>query len=160
MACSWWPVLIVNSRSSGPLPSALALTRGSTLSATGIRRFLPDLVTFAATPSGAARLTRSTGIGTRTKSRTRASPSSDHRSPVHEAIRRTSASRWSRADAAMWNDSSSSSANGRITAPTPRPLGTRVVVTGLLAISRSRTAQPKNADRDARNRFTDDAGRR
>jgi hypothetical protein len=89
VACSWWPVLVVNSRSSGPFPSAQALTSGSTLSATGIRRFLPDLVTFAATPSGAARLTRSTGIGTRTKSRTRASRSSDHRSPVHEAIRKS-----------------------------------------------------------------------
>ena len=72
-------------------------TSGSTRSATGTRRLLPDLVTFASTPSGAARLTRSTGIGTRTKSRTRTSRSSDHRSPVHDATSRTSASRWFRA---------------------------------------------------------------
>ena len=42
-------------------------------------RVLPDLVTLASTPSGAARHTRSTGIGTCTKSRTRSSRSSDHR---------------------------------------------------------------------------------
>ena len=40
---------------------------------------------------------------------------------------------------------------------TPRPLGTRVPITGLAAISRSRTAQPKNADKEARNRRTDDS---
>ncbi len=40
---------------------------------------------------------------------------------------------------------------------TPRPLGTRVPVTGLVVISRSRTAQAKNADSDARKRFTDDS---
>ena len=123
----------------------------------GTRRLRPDLVTLASTPSGAARLTKSTGSGTRTKSLTRTSRSSDQRSPVHDAISNTSASRSSRADAAMWNDSSSSSANGRISVRTPRPLGTRVPVTGLVAMSRSRTAQAKNADSDARKRFTDDS---
>ena len=100
-ACGWWPVLVVSSRSSGPLLSPQAWTSGNTRSAIGTLRLLPDLVTFAATPSGAARLTNSTGIGTRTKSRTRTSRSSDHRSPVHAATRSTFASRWSLAPAAM-----------------------------------------------------------
>lgn len=121
-----------------PLPSrqqqvvgALALdaaqhsTKGNTRSATGTRRLSPDLVVFASTPSGAARLISSTGIGTRTKSRTRISRSSYHRSPVHAATSSTSASCWSRPAAAWWNDSSSSSANGRISVRTPRPFGTR-----------------------------------
>lgn len=37
--------------------------------------------------------------------------------------------------------------------------GTRVGVTGLTAIIRSRTAQPKNADSESRNRFTDDSAK-
>ena len=148
-ACSPWPVPVVRSRSSGPLPSASACTNGSTRSATGTRRFLPDFVALASTPSGAARETSSTGIGTRTKSRTRTSRSSDHRSPVHDATSRMSARCSSRAATDMWKDSSSSSANGRISVRTPRPLGTRVRVTGFEAINRSLTAQAKNDDREA-----------
>ena len=85
------PVLVVRSRSSGRFPSAHVCTSGRTRSATGTRRVLPNLVALRSTPSGAARLTISTGIGTRTKSRTRAYRSSDHRSPVQAAISRVSA---------------------------------------------------------------------
>ena len=38
-------------------------------------------------------------------------------------------------------------------------LGTRVGVTGLARIIRSRTAQAKKADRESRNRRTDDSAR-
>ena len=85
----------------GALSVRAGTTSDSTRSATGIRRLFPDLVDFASTPSGAARLINSTGMGTRTKSRTRASRSSDHRRPAQEAISRMSANRWSRAETAM-----------------------------------------------------------
>lgn len=58
----------------------------------------------------------------------------------------------------MWKDSSSSSANGRISVRVPRPLRTRVRVTGFDAISRSRTAHAKDDDKDARTCLTDDSG--
>ena len=70
-----------------------------------------------------------------------------------------SASRESRAVQAAWNDSSSSSANGRISVRRPRPFGTFVPVTGFTAISRSRTAQPKKEDREARKRLTEDSAK-
>ena len=120
------------------------------------RRLVPDFVSLASTPSVAARLTSSTGIGTRTKSRTRASRSSDHRSPVHDATNRTSARCSSRAATVMWKDSSVLCERPDLGSP-PRPLGTRVRVTGFDAISRSGTAQAKTDHKDARNRLTDDS---
>ena len=146
------------SRSSGTL--ALGTTsapRGSTRFATGTRRLLPDFVTFASTPSGAARLTSSTGIGTRTKSRTRTSRSSHHRRPVHDRHQQ---------DIRQWLVAGSDRhveglqlvfgerpdrGSHPSTFGNPRG-GDRVARDQSL-----RTAQAKNADRDARNRRTDDS---
>ena len=108
-------------------PGAIAWTSGRTRSATGTRRSGRTWCTFDSTPFGCGPLHDQHGIGTSTKSRTRTARSSDQRSPVQPAISRMSASRWSRATAAVQRGPARARPRRTVhLGPRPRPLGTRV----------------------------------
>ena len=157
VACSWWPVSVTNSRSSGSRPAASARTIGSTRSATGTRRDLPDLVPLTA---------HALRLGPLDDQHRHAAPRRS-RAPGSPAAR-TSAARSSRR-----------AARCRPAVDRARPLAGRPLQLVLAervhlvarrarpghpgrrhridTIIRSRTAQAKKDDSESRNRFTDDS---
>jgi hypothetical protein len=95
------------------------------------------------------------GIGNSTKSRTRIARSSDQRRPVHAARSTRSASRRFFSEARSQSSSRSCSPKGYISVRGACDRDTRVAVTGLTAVSRSRTAQAKKDDSEFLVRRTD-----